>query len=31
MNQLNQVDLAFIVDTTGSMGAFISAARRQMI
>jgi Mg-chelatase subunit ChlD len=31
MNQLNQVELAFIVDTTGSMGAFINAARRQMI
>jgi hypothetical protein len=27
---LNQVDLAFVVDTTGSMGAFIDAARRQM-
>lgn len=27
---LNQVDLAFVVDTTGSMGAFIEAARRQM-
>jgi hypothetical protein len=27
---LAQVDLAFVVDTTGSMGAFIDAARRQM-
>lgn len=27
---LNQVDLAFVVDTTGSMGAFIDAARQQM-
>ncbi len=30
-NPLNQVDLAFIVDTTGSMGPFIDLARRQMI
>jgi hypothetical protein len=30
MEALNQVDLAFVVDTTGSMGAFIDAARRQM-
>lgn len=30
MHALNQVDLAFIVDTTGSMGGFISAAREQM-
>jgi hypothetical protein len=28
---LNQVDLAFVVDTTGSMGGFIDTARRQMI
>ena len=28
---LNQLDLAFIVDTTGSMGAFIQAARQQMV
>ena len=28
---LNQVDLAFVVDTTGSMGAFIGAARQHMI
>lgn len=28
---LYDVDLAFIVDTTGSMGAFIDAARRQMV
>jgi hypothetical protein len=27
---LNQVDLAFVVDTTGSMGTFIAAARRHM-
>ncbi len=30
-SQLNQVDLAFIVDTTGSMAPFIEAARAQMI
>ena len=28
---LSQVDLAFVVDTTASMGQFIDAARRQMI
>ncbi len=28
---LNQVDLAFVVDTTGSMGGFIGAAQRHMI
>lgn len=28
---LNQVDLGFVVDTTGSMGSFIDAARTQMI
>jgi hypothetical protein len=28
---LNQVDLVFVVDTTGSMGTFILAAQRQMI
>lgn len=28
---LNQVDLAFIVDTTGSMGGFIDTARQQMV
>jgi hypothetical protein len=27
---LNHVDLAFVVDTTGSMGAFIGTARRHM-
>jgi hypothetical protein len=27
---LSQVDLAFVVDTTGSMGGFIADARRQM-
>ena len=26
-DELNQVDLTFVVDTTGSMGAFINAAR----
>lgn len=30
MSQLNEVDLAFIIDTTGSMGSFINAAREQM-
>jgi Mg-chelatase subunit ChlD len=30
-DELNQVDLAFVVDTTGSMGQFIAAAQRQMI
>jgi hypothetical protein len=29
--ELQQVDLAFVVDTTGSMGSFIAAARRQMV
>jgi hypothetical protein len=28
---INQVDLAFVVDTTSSMGPFIAAAQRQMI
>jgi hypothetical protein len=28
--KLSQVDLAFVVDTTGSMGGFINDARRQM-
>lgn len=27
---LNQFDIAFIIDTTGSMGSFISAAKREM-
>lgn len=31
MNELNQVDLAFVVDTTGSMGNFIDAAKRHMV
>jgi hypothetical protein len=31
IDTLNQVDLAFVVDTTGSMGAFIGAARQHMI
>jgi hypothetical protein len=30
-NALNEVDLAFVVDTTGSMGSFIGAARKQMV
>jgi hypothetical protein len=30
-HELQQVDLAFVVDTTGSMGSFIAAARRQMV
>jgi Mg-chelatase subunit ChlD len=31
MNEINHVDLAFVVDTTGSMGPFIAAAKAQMI
>jgi hypothetical protein len=31
MSEINQVDIAFIVDTTGSMGPFIAAAQRQMV
>jgi hypothetical protein len=31
MQEINHVDLAFIVDTTGSMGPFIDAAQRQMV
>ncbi len=31
MAEINALDLAFIVDTTGSMGNLISAAQRQMI
>lgn len=31
MNELTHLDLAFVVDTTGSMGAFIQTAQRQMI
>ena len=31
LDMLNQVDLAFVVDTTGSIGAFIGAAREHMI
>jgi hypothetical protein len=31
MKELNHVDLAFVVDTTGSMGAFIHLAQQQMI
>jgi hypothetical protein len=30
MAQLNEFDLAFVVDTTGSMGGLIAAAQRQM-
>jgi hypothetical protein len=30
-DKLNQVDLAFVVDTTGSMGPFIAAAQHQMV
>ena len=31
MSEINQLDLAFIVDTTGSMGGLIQAAQRRMI
>lgn len=31
MSEINQLDLAFIVDTTGSMGSLIQAAQRRMI
>jgi hypothetical protein len=31
LDALTQVDLAFVVDTTGSMGSFIDAARQHMI
>jgi Mg-chelatase subunit ChlD len=31
IDTLRQVDLAFVVDTTGSMGPFIQAAQQQMI
>lgn len=30
-DELHHVDLAFVVDTTGSMGSFITAAREQMV
>lgn len=30
-NEINAVDLAFVVDTTGSMGGLIAAAQKQMI
>lgn len=30
-NEINAVDLAFVVDTTGSMGSLIAAAQNQMI
>ncbi|MFK7907791.1 MAG: VWA domain-containing protein [Chitinophagales bacterium] len=29
--QLNQVDICFVIDTTGSMGGFISAAKTQLL
>lgn len=28
---INEFDLAFVIDTTGSMGSFIAAAQRQMV
>lgn len=31
LNAINQLDLAFVVDTTGSMSELIAAAQRQMI
>jgi hypothetical protein len=31
MTTINQFDLAFVVDTTGSMGGLINAAQKQMI
>lgn len=31
MAEINELDLAFIVDTTGSMGGLISAAKQQMV
>src|SRR5215469_15234430 len=30
-NEINAVDLAFVVDTTGSMGRLIAAAQNQMV
>ena len=30
-NEINAVDLVFVVDTTGSMGGLIAAAQNQMI
>lgn len=30
-NEINAVDLAFVVDTTGSMGGLIAAAQNQMV
>lgn len=30
MPDVNQVDIAFVVDTTGSMGGFLNSAKRQM-
>ena len=31
LNQLNNVDICFVVDTTGSMGSFIAAAKKQLL
>ena len=31
MTKINQFDLAFVVDTTGSMGGLIEAAKKQMV
>jgi Mg-chelatase subunit ChlD len=31
MNNINEFDLAFVVDTTGSMGGLIKAAQKQMV
>lgn len=30
-SQLNQVDICFVIDTTGSMGGFINAAKAQLL
>jgi Mg-chelatase subunit ChlD len=30
-NALNHVDLCFVIDTTGSMGSFIEAAKQQLL
>jgi hypothetical protein len=30
LDAINQLDLAFVVDTTGSMSGLIAAAQRQM-
>ena len=31
MKALNHVDLCFVIDTTGSMGGFIQAAKQQLL